>query len=117
MTPDQIEEARRWTALRGWRWMPRMRVCRKSGHDLNYWVTATVPEPFAEPSDGHEWIPDVTDPATRGCLLALAREITGRPTLTVETIGRKGEWFCRGRRAATETAALLGACERHEGAP
>jgi hypothetical protein len=32
------------------------------------------------------YVPDLADPATRGCLAALAREAVGDPTLTVETV-------------------------------
>ena len=72
--------------------------------------------------------PDVTDPATRGCLLELARKITGSHVHVVyidDDVYRcicrmrcdDGRWTAYSSSGATETDALLVACERHEGAP
>ena len=132
MTPAQIEEARRWTALRGWRWMRGM-ICWQTGSI----VTGVDPR-------GRAWIvdddgdmrvarkgdlvaPDVTDPATQGCLLTLTREITGSHVHVVfvdddmyrcmrRSRGDDGRWAAYPSSGPTETAALLAACERHEGA-
>jgi len=52
MTEEQIALARRAVACKGWRWMRGM---------YSAWDTT-------------EALPDLTDPATLGCLLALVRE-------------------------------------------
>ena len=36
-----------------------------------------------EESNRYEWLPDLSDPATLGCLLALVREAWGRPNIYV----------------------------------
>ena len=80
MTDDLIEISKRAVACKGWRWMPgmlaaldgiggdyRARVCRVDNG--LFWSDAT-PLPYALAS----YVPDLTDPATLGCLLALVRE-------------------------------------------
>lgn len=63
MTDDRIALARRAVACRGWRWMPGMKLT--TGLRLS---ESLVPFTFAVD------LPDLTDPATVGCLLALVRE-------------------------------------------
>jgi hypothetical protein len=185
MTPAQLAEARRWVALRGWRWMPgmvvisehgrgSMRVCdvetlteedvargqalaaalnagalalpgsrRGAGYehcgrvgDARGLVGIGHPIAYQEDEDGgmwptfsktspaRGWLPDLADPATAGCLLALAREITGRPHLVAEWAPTESAWkpcwwrgtlpMHAGIYAESETLALLAACEQHE---
>ena len=78
MTDDMIALARRAVACKGWRWMPGMlhgtvvggelKVCYRIG-DLSLYLDA-------------DRVPDLTDPATLGCLLALVRAAWNDPTLT-----------------------------------
>ncbi len=68
MTDEQIALARRAVACRGWRWMPGMADCYGRRLRDGDWL-----DPSAE-------FPDLTDPATLGCLLALVREARGEPT-------------------------------------
>jgi hypothetical protein len=104
MTDEQIALARRAVACKGWRWMPGMRTV----HDPEYGVTG-VPQTWVLPvSDGGlldvgqhyqrrgpfaaalgqcvpggglgTRLPDFSDPATLGCLLALVREAQHEPT-------------------------------------
>jgi|DEB19_MinimDraft_3_1074340.scaffolds.fasta_scaffold13252_6 hypothetical protein len=74
MTKEQIELARRAVACRGWRWMPGMLTshgARCLGSDL--WVDrGQRVAVYADPNEGEA--PDLDDPATLGCLLALVRE-------------------------------------------
>ena len=84
MTDEQTALSRRLVACKGWRWMPGMLRLRatppgrrdhlkREGRVLDWddtWVYAAWPV-----------IPDVTDAATLGCLLALVREAWGDPYL------------------------------------
>ena len=62
-------------------------------------------------------LPDLADPATRGCLLALVREAWGDPMPMVDTLGAGPYWsvwsghVCRARGCATEAEALVVALE------
>jgi hypothetical protein len=69
MTDEQIALARRAIACPKWRWMPGMKVSE------GFRVTESL-APFMFPVD----LPDLNDPATLGCLLALVREAHHEPT-------------------------------------
>lgn len=68
MTEEQIALARRVTACRGWRWMPGMAWF--DGRFLQYRVQSEAHAVVIDEGG----LPDLTDPATMGCLLALVRE-------------------------------------------
>jgi hypothetical protein len=108
-TEERTALARRAAACSGWRWMPRMRVVRDDG------LAQTIPEPFAQPCDGREWLPDLDDPATLGCLLALVREAWGDPEAFTSPWGQG--WYVAIPRehrrfyGATEAEALVAALE------
>jgi len=115
MESDKIALAKRALACKGWRWMPGMRVVRDDGH--SYVLVCEVSAGKVNP----DWLPDLTDPATLGCLLALVREAWGMPTgITVTYSSDEGLWgvswsgathggWCgRGR---TEAEALINALE------
>ena len=101
MTEEQIALARRAVACKGWRWMRGM---------YSAWDTT-------------EALPDLTDPATLGCLLALVREAWGDECACVLPIdyGPAGvRWVARltaggrcltERHWLTETEALVAALE------
>jgi len=72
MTEEQIALARRAVACKSWRWMPGMLVVDAIGKQRIYDDVAG--EPYWS-TDG--WLPDLTDPATLGCLLALVRDAWG----------------------------------------
>jgi len=88
MTEQMLDLARRAVACKGWRWMPGMRTTEgmRTIHDPRLWpdrpcairegtwVDTAVPRPLGD------HLPDLTDPATLGCLLALVREARGEPT-------------------------------------
>ncbi len=99
MSTEQLEVleqlARRAVACPRWRWMDGMRV-----ENLAWkWDGPTLPYRFRE--DFHAqpnptaW-PDLTDPATLGCLLALVREAWG-PEATV-SVNISGFWAVGGAR-------------------
>jgi len=72
MTDEQIALAKRAVACKGWRFMGGMLVADAIGKQRVYDDVAG--EPYWS-ADG--WLPDLTDPATMGCLLALVREAWG----------------------------------------
>lgn len=85
MTDAMIELARRASACPKWRWMPGMRTLGNMRviHDParwpdrpcalreGGWIDTAPPRPLGDD------LPDLTDPATLGCLLALVREAWG----------------------------------------
>lgn len=88
ITEEQTALARRLVACKGWRWLPgalaaldgisgdyRARVCRVEGD--KFWSDATL-----LPYDLASYMPDLTDAATVGCLLALVRESEGCAVIT-----------------------------------
>jgi hypothetical protein len=84
MTEHMIALARRAVACKGWRWLRGM----LRHDDYRYvgsgvWArwsdTASVMTALHMPDQ----LPDLTDPATRGCLLALVREAWRCPTVHV----------------------------------
>ena len=93
MSERDMDLAKRAVACKGWRWMAGMRA---SGWDTSeYDSTGHDYETSARRSDGEaEWpphgdwfvpgIPDLTDPATLGCMLALVRDAWAAPYAYVE---------------------------------
>lgn len=84
MTPDQTDLARRAIACRRWRWLPGMLW---SIGPAPRWVRASTGRVQGSHEDGgpvsapRSCVPDLADPATLGCLLALVREAWGDPRL------------------------------------
>lgn len=126
MNPNQIDLARRAVACKGWRWMPGMGVRRWSNYDV-LWRTQRVSN-LAERgtfwlSEG--WLPDLSDPATLGCLTALVREAWRDPCLVAIYCeaahpGQSEGWAVQradnrmpvaGEDYATEAEALVAALE------
>ncbi len=122
MTPELEALARRAVACPRWRWMPGMvttygqRIARVD--DDGYTVAYTRGGHLQMVEAGA--LPNLTDPATLGCLLALVREAWREPTLSVAWAG--GGWYVvqlirrsvdalRWIDTATEAEALVAALE------
>jgi len=87
VTGEQIVLARRAVACKGWKWMPGMRTLNamRVVHDPDLWpdrpcalregcwIDTAPPRPL------NDDLPDLSDAATLGCLLALVREAWGDP--------------------------------------
>jgi hypothetical protein len=86
MTDNMIALSRRAVACRGWRWMPGMCVVRDDGH--SYVLVCEVSAGKVNP----DWLPDLTDPATLGCLLALVREAWGDHATSFANKYEKPTW-------------------------
>jgi len=114
MTKEQIALAKRAVACRGWRLMSGMRTHEGQVIDCVDFETGQA--------YSGEWdvvigaLPDLTDPATVGCLLALVREARQSPRTHVLYIEGLERWECADREqvhscGVTEAEALVVALE------
>lgn len=90
MSSHMIDLGRRAVACDGWRWMPGMRLQNPSTDSTLYHTYRLDDSGWTDPRHGLVWLPDLTDPATLGCLEALVCEAWGCDQwrrLTVEPAG------------------------------
>jgi hypothetical protein len=110
MQPEQEQIARRAVACKGWRWMPGMRWRTEDDRGR---LDDYQPEYMGRPPDA---LPDLTDAATIGCLLALVRKAWGNLNVSVERTDDE-RWcvdirvFRYGTYGDTEVEALVAALE------
>jgi hypothetical protein len=100
--PDLKEIARRAVACSRWRWMDGMLY--KQGSVGGRPIIATAP------ITTNGGLPDLSDPATMGCLLALVREAWG-PTFHLIP---QGGWLVQGARLPDGGTINLGICSTSE---
>jgi len=118
---DWIELGRRAVACKGWRWMPGMLALDSTAEEHPARVIDARRSVVYEETDGaiHEAVvsrsdvPDLTDPATLGCLLALVREAKDDPCWQVLCLGDDA-WSIESGDYPTEAAALVAALWRDE---
>ena len=137
MTPELESLGRRAIACKGWRWLPGMLAYHpnwRAGRVSHVGLTAVrVACRYPSPMGGTAWavpplpitglLPDLSDPATLGCQLALVREAIGCPEahvyynphrLSSRWVVRWGHEWVQGIRtvdANTEAEALVAALE------
>lgn len=112
--------AQRAVACPGWRWMAGAAADMPDGNRARLLMDGKW---WCPPLSNHEafvaeeeTLPDLTDPATLGCLLALVREVWGRP-LICTFAGGDGQWAMHGMATGwepwhpTEAEALVAALE------
>lgn len=105
-----------------WRWMPGMAnphgdmVCDTTPGGAVQWVCDGWVSDMLEPES--EEFPDLADPATLGCLLAIAEGLAGGPVWLNPTA--RGTWLAcvsdDDFDAPTRAAALIALCDALEGA-
>jgi len=103
---QMLDLARRAVACKGWRWMPGMRWWTEDDRGR---LDDFQPEYMGRP---HDALPDLTDPATLGCLLALVREAWSEPlTCVVPMSGNK--WGVAIPNVLRESPRFKGPTEAH----
>ena len=129
-TPPTL--AQRAIACKGWHWLPGAKGEDPASILGPYRFDDDVrPYRFAlgprdeRTTDARDLLPDLTDPATLGCLLRLVREAWGDPGAYTHRVDGSyapapvGSWWCHcvtdsdvgGFNAATEAEALVAALE------
>jgi len=80
MNLEQIELAHRTVACKHWRWIAGMKAVKYEEHSTSWFrIEETHPRLTGVWASA---LPDLSDAATLGCLLALVREAHGQDTLS-----------------------------------
>jgi len=116
MTDEQIALARRAVACRGWKWMPGMRYGSvdviegtASPWSFNGYERVGEHVDMVAYTDWVPCLPDLEDPATLGCLLALVREAWGQDDMGASRY--KERWGVEFAPQEAQNYAFYGASE------
>ena len=109
MSADLEELARRAVKCPRWRWVEGMGAVNASLRGVYASKSRVVGKAAAKQVPGN-LVPDLTDPATMGCLLALVREAWG-PTFHLIP---QGGWLVQGARLPDGGTINLGICATSE---
>jgi hypothetical protein len=85
-----IELAKRAVACKGWRWIAGMKAIRHEEHCTSWFRIEETLRRLT--GDWASALPDLTDPATLGCLLALVREAWGDHATSFANKYEKPTW-------------------------
>jgi hypothetical protein len=108
---ENLEElARRAVACKRWRWMPGMLAIMTEPHEGE--TTFRVVDYIGNRETGAPitMYPDLSDPATLGCLLALVREAWGDGVYLLPD----GGWYVKGARLKNGATVNLGIVAKNE---
>ena len=72
------ELGRRAVAAKHWRWMPGVVMCMPPSYEETAPRRNRIPDGFCVAEELKDAYPDLSDPATAGCLLAIVFELEGR---------------------------------------
>jgi hypothetical protein len=124
MTEEQIALAKRAIACKGWRWMPGMLGFDPDGINDPVRVAFPPGKAYRMPTLAawgrpsyivHTELPDLTDPATLGCLLALVRDAYGDHRIVARPDPEEQVWYVITQYGASwagnEAEALVAALE------
>lgn len=91
---SNLDLAKRAVACKHWRWKRGMRTTCGILNGGDDWVTFGYDhKDVVVLNDDGRWLPDLTDPATLGCLLALVREAWGDQGLHCAGRYSDGKWL------------------------
>ncbi len=87
--PELEALGRRAASWQNWRWMPGMRNGRDGSRFMGdgQWAWSDPYRAHVRGLEPDDW-PDFSDAATKGCLLALTREVRGEPAFHVRLVER-----------------------------
>lgn len=110
------ELAKRAVACRHWRWMPGMKGVDVAGRQWRRNIASWTGEGHGIRSRYGQVLPDLSDPATLGCLLALVREaheVWEINCVCISDLRTANSWRCWPASGTfkSEAAALVAALE------
>ena len=96
MTNEELKIAGAFVACGRWQWLPGMLTQTEEGQS---WRLDECDDWGGQPCAATEWLPDITDPCTKGGILKVVRDAHGVQWLTtvpLMTAGGVHGWLIRG---------------------